>query len=386
MKKGCLSVVILSLCIIVLIVGSRPQVAYTKSTKEKLEEAKEQHEETKKRLEETKNNITYFNNIKNNLEVELDNLNVKLTEVSNKIAELEEKIAAKEVEIAETEIELEEATEAVDSQYEAMKKRIQFMYEKKDTMMVDILFASSGFGDMLNKSDYIEQLESYDRLQLILFQETREKVELAKAKLEQEKEELDQYKEETVAEQSKVSGYIKNTNSSIIKYASQMKEAENSANEISKEIAAQEKDIAALQKKLQEEIELSKKAAKMSWRNISEIEYQDGDRYLLANIIYCEAGNQPYEGQVAVGAVVMNRVRSAAFPNTIVGVIYAPRQFSPVDDGHLAIALANDKATDACYRAADDAMAGASPVGNCLFFRTPIPGLTGIQIGGHIFY
>lgn len=107
---------------------------------------------------------------------------------------------------------------------------------------------------------------------------------------------------------------------------------------------------------------------------------------LLGALIYCEAGNQPYEGQVAVGAVVINRVLSSVFPDTVVGVIYQNKQFSPVASGRLALALAEDHATAACYRAADEAMAGATTVGNCLFFRTPIDGLTGTQIGGHIFY
>lgn len=105
--------------------------------------------------------------------------------------------------------------------------------------------------------------------------------------------------------------------------------------------------------------------------------FADGDRYLLANLIYCEAGNQPYEGQVAVGAVVINRVLSSVFPDTVVGVIYQNKQFSPVASGRLALALAEDHATAACYRAADEAMAGATTVGNCLFSERPLTVLPG---------
>ena len=110
------------------------------------------------------------------------------------------------------------------------------------------------------------------------------------------------------------------------------------------------------------------------------------DRYLLANLIYAEAGNQPYDGQVAVGSVVINRVLSSVFPNTVSGVIYQHKQFAPVLDGHLALALAQNRATASCYKAADEAMTGYTNVGQCVFFRTPIPGLTGLQIGDHIFY
>ena len=69
-----------------------------------------------------------------------------------------------------------------------------------------------------------------------------------------------------------------------------------------------------------------------------------------------------------------------------VGTFMIYVQFAPVLDGHLAIALANDSATAACYKAADEAMSGYTNVGRCVYFRTPIEGLTGTQIGGHIFY
>ena len=142
----------------------------------------------------------------------------------------------------------------------------------------------------------------------------------------------------------------------------------------------------ALRKKLAEEIAMSKLAAMSAKRDISQISFAEGDRYLLANLIYCEAGGEPYAGQLAVGAVVINRVLSSVYPDTVTGVIYQRSQFSPVGSGRLAIALAENKATANCYKAADEAMEGVSNVGNCVYFRTPIPGLTGISIGGHIFY
>ena len=148
----------------------------------------------------------------------------------------------------------------------------------------------------------------------------------------------------------------------------------------------QDADIKALQAKLAEEIRMSKLAAQSSWRDISEVTFADGDRYLLANLIYCEAGGEPYEGKLAVGSVVINRVLSSVYPDTVVGVIYQNKQFSPVASGRLALALAEGRATDSCYQAADQAMSGVTNVGECVYFRTPIDGLTGINIGGHVFY
>ena len=107
------------------------------------------------------------------------------------------------------------------------------------------------------------------------------------------------------------------------------------------------------------------------------------DASLLAAIIYCEAGNQSYEGMVAVGAVVMNRVYSSSFPNSISEVIYQSGQFTPASSGVLASALANG-VPSTCYDAAVAAMNGENPVGSALYFNTGSG--KGIKIGAHQFY
>ena len=107
--------------------------------------------------------------------------------------------------------------------------------------------------------------------------------------------------------------------------------------------------------------------------------YSDLD--LLAGIIWCEAGNQPYEGMVAVGEVVMNRVASGAFPNTIEGVLSQPGQFTPYSSGGLQSALANG-VNSSCYAAAQDALNGVSPVPGALYFNTA-SGTT--KLGDHYF-
>ena len=151
------------------------------------------------------------------------------------------------------------------------------------------------------------------------------------------------------------------------------------------ELREQAENLRSLKQQLAKEQAMATKAQKMSWRDISEVPVQVGDRDLLAALIYCEAGSEPYVGQVAVGAVVMNRIRSAAYPNTMVGVIYQKGQFSPVASGRLAARLSLG-ANASCYQAADEAMSGSTPVGNCLYFRTVTPRINGQIIGGHVFY
>ncbi len=90
------------------------------------------------------------------------------------------------------------------------------------------------------------------------------------------------------------------------------------------------------------------------------------DTYLLAKLIHAEARGEPYTGQVAVGAVVLNRVRSSAFPNTISGVIYQSYAFTCVQDGQI-----NLSPNDTAIRAAKDALSGWDPTNGCLYYYNP---------------
>lgn len=109
------------------------------------------------------------------------------------------------------------------------------------------------------------------------------------------------------------------------------------------------------------------------------------DTLLLAALIQAEAGNEIYEGQVAVGTVVMNRLRTGAYGNTIYSVIYAKGQFGPAASGLVAKYYAQGpKAT--CISAAQEAMAGTSLIGTATHFRNIRSGYTGIVIGNHVFW
>lgn len=382
-KQGVTIIMVIS-----LLLCTAPVTVYAdiKETEEKLNQAKEEREKTKSALGETEDELEGLQDTLEGLKGQLNSLNADLTEVSENLALLEERVEIKEEEIKKTGEELEEARAIEEEQYAAMKKRVQFMYERRNYVLLEMLFGSASFSDLLNRNEYIEQLSAYDRKQLDLFKETRKNIEDTEARLLQEKEELDALKVQVEAEKSRVAGLVSQTSGKVSSNERLISEAEAEMIEYERQLQEQNNSIAELQKQLAEERRLSQLAAQSSWRDISEISFADGDRYLLANLIYCEAGNQPYSGQVAVGAVVMNRVMSSVFPDTVVGVIYQNKQFSPVASGRLALALAEDHATAACYKAADEAMSGATTVGNCLFFRTPIEGLTGTQIGGHIFY
>lgn len=367
--------------------GSVSRPVYAETTLERLQKAKAEKEKTEDAKEDTEDRKHSLEITKNSLLGQLGTLNDELEQVSMNLEGIEADITAKESEIVQTEAELEEAIRRQDEQYENMKLRIKSMYEGGGAEgYLTILFSSTSFSDFLNKSDYIDRIHAYDRKMLQQFQDTRRYVEETRVRLNEELVTLNDLKAEAEAEKSRVSALVSQTSANVSSYTSQIADAKATIDALESMLSEQDQNIAALQKQYEEELAKSRLASQSKWRDISEVTFEEGDRKLMANIIYCEAGGEPYTGQVAVGAVVINRVLSSVYPNTVVGVIYQKKQFSPVASGRLALALANDSATASCYQAADEAMSGVTNVGQCVYFRTPIPGLEGIRIGGHIFY
>lgn len=95
-------------------------------------------------------------------------------------------------------------------------------------------------------------------------------------------------------------------------------------------------------------------------------EQESNDLYLLAKCIHAEARGEPYVGQVAVGAVILNRVASPDFPNTIYGVVYQPWAFTAVHDGQIDL-----EPEASSYQAATDALNGWDPTYGCIYYYNP---------------
>lgn len=125
-----------------------------------------------------------------------------------------------------------------------------------------------------------------------------------------------------------------------------------------------------------------------TWETLKKVSVNKAELDMLAKIIYAEARGESYKGQVAVGAVVMNRLASSSFPDTIKGVIEQPRAFTAVDDGQYSL-----KPDKIAYQAAEDAIQGNDPTGDALYYFNPDTATSKwiwsrkqtVKIGNHIF-
>lgn len=150
--------------------------------------------------------------------------------------------------------------------------------------------------------------------------------------------------------------------------------------------AAQEKEAAekAAQAAAQKSQATAAQQAPSATQNASMAASVD-DVTLLGALIQCEAGSECYDGMVAVGAVVMNRVRSGAYPSSIYGVIYQGGQFTPAGSGKVASVIASG-VSGSCIQAAQQAIGGYDNTGGALSFRRASSGISGLVIGNHVFF
>ncbi len=354
-------------------------------TAKKLQDARNDKASAERGLTQANDDLEELETESDDVKTYLIQVDSKLQQANKKLLEYEELVEEKERSIENADKQLKETREAQEKRMKNMRGRIKYMYEQGSESYIDILLTSRSFSDFLNKAAYFESINQYDRKMLKEYSKTQVKVGEQEAELIEQKETLEVLREECREKTAEVYQEVIAASASLSQYTEEIAEKEAQALAYEQEIADKEDDIALLQEQYKKELALSMESASMGSRDLSDVVFGNGDLDLMAAIIECEAGGESYTGKVAVGAVVLNRVRSPKFPNTVLEVLMAPRQFSPVGSGRFSMVLARG-ANASCYQAAADAMAGASPVGNCLFFRTPIPGLVGQQIGGHIFY
>ena len=205
--------------------------------------------------------------------------------------------------------------------------------------------------------------------------------------MQQEKTDLLALQSDMKKKQNSVNSLINETRQNIDQTDQALSDAQDKIDDIDGAIAKMQEYEKQLEiQKAKEDAARMAEIKRQEAENNGEFSYvpSDSDLYLLGAIIQCEADGEPYEGKLAVGSVVMNRVRSSYFPNTVSGVIYQSGQFSPVASGRYALRL-EQGVNNTCMQAAQEVLNG-NITNSCLYFRTVIDGLEGTIIGHHIFY
>lgn len=366
---------ILSIALIISLLTGGGLDLYASSTREELNNAQQEANRVQGEINQSKEDLAKLEKEKNKISGQLQDYNNQLTQAVSELNDTEQAIDQKELEIEQKQKELDTARGIEEKQYNDLIAHMQYMYESGLTQSyLNMVSETTSLTDFLNISEYVEQISAYDTRMLKQFKATREFIEGEEATLQVERQALEALRESQEAKRNKVNNLVNQTQSALSNKEGEISQKENEMTAQEEQLATIKDNIEELQRKLAEELKLSQEAANAEWRDISQVTITEEDITMLANLIYCEARGESYEGKLAVASVVINRILSSKFPDTMAGVIYQKGQFAPVTStkNSFVEALAYNKAANSrgCYEAAREAAAGITNVSNCVFFQT----------------
>lgn len=395
-----------------------PMAVY--ATQEKIDKVHDEIEDLQQQKEEAQRKAESLSQEAGGLEGDLAVFNDKLAKITEELNVTEQQLESTRKSLKETGKALKRAQKVEKSQYEAMKKRIRFLYEMGGNGLLEVLLSAEDFADFLNKAEYISSIQEYDRMMLDRYRETKEVIAGKKKELSKQEASLDSLKEQQEAKQQEVAELVSDTSehlnaakkqlanaqADVAGYAAKLEKQKAYEEQLEAQKAAEDAKRLEEIKRQEEEVRRRKEQEAQRQKNANNGNSGNNgnggnsgnsgnkgnggsgsnasDLSMLAALIQCEAGGESYEGKLAVGSVVMNRVSSSHFPNTVAGVIYQAGQFSPVASGRFASALASG-ADASCTQAAGEVLGGRITI-DCLYFRSNNGSISGTVIGGNVFY
>ena len=321
-----------------------------------------------------------------NLQNELTSLQSELTSLSSEISTISAQAASIHAEIAEVQSELAIAKGQELSQYETMKLRIKYMYENGSTNMLEMLLSSSSMAEFLKRAEFISTISDYDRVLLEELTALQDEIKAKELLLKERQENISALQASLTEKEQALQSRISSVSSDLVAQSAALEQAKLKAEEEARKAKEEaEKAEAALKQEVKPVAPQKPPQSSITNGPATNFNVSQEDLELFAGLIECEAGSTDYEGMLAVASVVVNRMKSPYYPDTLRGVIYQSGQFSPAHSGFLDRVLARG-VKDSCLQVARDALAGKNNVGDCLSFRATSSGHEGTVIGGNVFF
>lgn len=328
------------------------------------------------------------------LESELQGINQEILSLSEEISSTEMQVEILNGEIARTEDSLAKAETNEQKQYDDMKTRIKYMYENGNATLLEMLFSAEDMADFLNKADFIENLSQYDRDALNELIDVHQQIEDQMKSLEEQQASMADLQDDLADKQAELQAKAQQTSTNLQEVNNRLEAAKKAEEErLAREQAAREKaEQEAKEAAAQAESEKNSSSGNNSTSGTvsnggGSVNASVDEITLFAALLDCEAVHD-YNSMLAVATVVMNRVESSRFGNSIRDVIYAPGQFEPVWTGRLDSRLDRGP-TSLARQVAQDAVNGArlAEVADCYYFLyAPSTSRDGIVIGDNLFF
>ncbi len=232
---------------------------FTVHAEETKEDVEQQKEEAQQAQEEANANAEKYQKKVDKLTAAVNELDKQATDISTQIVEKKQQAEDLQNEIDETQTKLAEAQVSEDNQYEAMKKRIQYLYEEGDVAYIDALMSSASFEDSLNKSEYVDQLSTYDQKQLNKLVKTKNDIAEYQQTLKDDLADVEKVKADLETKQADLDDVISQKNAEINKYSDDVEMQKALAAEYAKQESELDDKLAELARQEQQRLEEERK-------------------------------------------------------------------------------------------------------------------------------
>ena len=257
-KKYYFSFLISFFAIIFVLMGDRTLAEESDAVKkydQQISDAKQEQKDLQEKTEELQKEIEEIEKSKDKTLVYIEKLDKKSAALEESLEDLKNRIQKTSEELDTASAELEEAEATEEKQYSTMKKRIKYMYENGTQDYVEILFSSSDISDLLNRTEYIEKISSYDQSIFEKYKETKQKVTQKKSEIEVQLSELKEMQAEETAEKETLTALKKKKKEELKKYNEELDNSQEKAEEYAKQVAEAEAEVEKLLQERQAEID-----------------------------------------------------------------------------------------------------------------------------------
>lgn len=356
-------------------------VSQENQTRETISNLERESKETKDAIQQlqgekqqTQSNVNNLQNQSSALQSTINGYSSKLNSIDEEISVTEEQMAEVSAEIVELDKQLQEARQQEKDRYELLKLRMQSTYENGGSKgLVRLLLESGSMKELLTKFEYINAIVAYDKRKISELKAIQDDIEAKAAVVAEKEAELDAYQEQLDEKHQEltdltgvVKGQLNTTNNSLSSEKNKLNDYDQKLAELDKKMKALEAKTAAAQAALAQQI--ADRLARTKENTGGAYSASDNELIWLAATIQAESDGESYTGKLGVGSVIMNRVKSSAFPNDVISVITQPNQFAPYRSGKVEFIIANGP-NSTCIRAAQEVLGGAR-IGDYLFFMT----------------
>lgn len=350
-----------------------------------------------KERDRLKEDLKELNQQEDELEIDYNAYNSRYRDLQEEVNIAEENIQQNLRDVQDLTAIIEDTQKEKDKQYAIMKDRIVFVYENRRKSLLTLFLESRTFGDFLNKVEYMGALVGYDQKMIDTYVELEKTVRAKKKELSDKESALQDELEKSANARQEIAKLTEEAGDRLTAKREEINVTRLSIEEFNREIEIlrrKEREIAnanaaaQLQQMQQIQQQIENNQGEME-NNAGAVSAGESDVLLLAATIQAEADNQGYEGRLGVASVIMNRVNSSHFANSISGVVYQSGQFACVN--YTLPLILQRGPNEGCIAVAREAIAGKRNT-TALFFMTPEAaarlGQTGTPLGngGHVFF